>query len=551
VLKQIGRPLGIAPPSNAPSQATLERRYGREDDELDTESYGSIRFSLMNMGDFGRYVVESGISHFSRHRVGHTIPNNEPARPRLIKSRWKSFVRSLDADQEAMLAAVLSNSEPTVPELLRTGFIRTLTEEQHELYSASWHRPKSPVRDTDYPEDRARRWVFQRTISLGWRPELFGVEDRLIGHGRGREGHKAERWGKKYQWMAYHELLARVADNFQTSQRHDERAYGGLHEIMAGRELDPSLPPVPYREFEESGGESSTSWVPSPVTFQEWPPARVTFSHYHGDIARFIGDHASESTLDRVAILTDTFGDSWVVLDAFLQQKDPEADRWYGLGQAVAIHSWLVPAVDGAGLLPHLARPRMWSSPLFDRYGHTDCCFYGEIGWTPRFCYHKHDEMSRIEIDTNVWMIVPAVETYMWEGSLYDCSIEESATAAAPSTFIRRRGGMVWAQDGPSWRDSSGEVIFTQVGTGPHKSMAFMVRTTWLSEFLADHELALLVSSWCERRRLDRDERSKHRWEESYSAAMIDASLNVDLSETFRRSAAEAAQGCGETSSSP
>jgi len=54
-------------------------------------------------------------------------------------------------------------------------------------------------------------------LRAGWK--LFGSEDRVIGHGRGREGHKAERWGKKYQWMAYHELLARVADNHQASRR--------------------------------------------------------------------------------------------------------------------------------------------------------------------------------------------------------------------------------------------------------------------------------------------------------------------------------------------
>lgn len=30
---------------------------------------------------------------------------------------------------------------------------------------------------------------------------------------KGRDAHKAERFGKKYQWIAHHELLARLADN--------------------------------------------------------------------------------------------------------------------------------------------------------------------------------------------------------------------------------------------------------------------------------------------------------------------------------------------------
>ena len=79
-----------------------------------------------------------------------------------------------------------------------------------------------PVND-EYPTDVARRWVFRRTLSLGWTPKLFGTQDRPLGTAvRGREEHKSERWGKKYQWMAYHELLARVADNYQASRRYDD-----------------------------------------------------------------------------------------------------------------------------------------------------------------------------------------------------------------------------------------------------------------------------------------------------------------------------------------
>lgn len=335
--------------------------------------------------------------------------------------------------------------------------------------------------------------------------------------------------------MAYHELLARVADNYQTARWHDRAVYGGLHEIMAEREIDPSLPPVPFRDFEESQGEDATSWRSPPAAFAEWPPTRLSFSRYHDNIDSFIKDRASEPDLEKVVPLTDTSHRRWIVLEAYWQQSDPGVDRWYGLNQTTALSSWFVPAAQGPGLLEHLSRIRQRDShDLLDTHGHVDCCFFGEIGWTPRGCYHKHDEFVELETDGSRWSIVPSVETYTWEGSLYDCSIGESVVASCPSTFIHNRAALHGQDDGPSWRTPEGDLVFTQTGSSPHASKAFLVAAPWLAQFLVEHELVLLVASWCERRKLDRDDRRHHAWEDSYRSAMIDGDLKVHVGETIR-----------------
>ena len=48
----------------------------------------------------------------------------------------------------------------------------------------------------------------------GYREEKHGAFDLNVGSGRGRSTVPNERIGKKYQWLALHDLLARVADNF-------------------------------------------------------------------------------------------------------------------------------------------------------------------------------------------------------------------------------------------------------------------------------------------------------------------------------------------------
>ncbi|MCY4109706.1 MAG: ATP-binding protein, partial [Chloroflexi bacterium] len=60
------------------------------------------------------------------------------------------------------------------------------------------------------------RYVVQRVFDLGWSVESLGEFDESVRQiARSREASKAERIGKKYQWIAYHEILAYIADHHQ------------------------------------------------------------------------------------------------------------------------------------------------------------------------------------------------------------------------------------------------------------------------------------------------------------------------------------------------
>lgn len=57
-------------------------------------------------------------------------------------------------------------------------------------------------------------FVIVRCLELGYSPELFSEYDTLDGRYFGRASNKEERIGKKYQWIAFHEILANISDNF-------------------------------------------------------------------------------------------------------------------------------------------------------------------------------------------------------------------------------------------------------------------------------------------------------------------------------------------------
>ena len=66
------------------------------------------------MGDFGRYVVESGLHHFSRYRFGQEYPERQDRKPRFVKSRWEIFVASLSKKQKNTLKDRLRDPGRTI-----------------------------------------------------------------------------------------------------------------------------------------------------------------------------------------------------------------------------------------------------------------------------------------------------------------------------------------------------------------------------------------------------------------------------------------------------
>ncbi len=90
-----------------------------------------------------------------------------------------------------------------------------------------------------------QRWIFNRVVELGYDPQIHGRFDRMINSrfNVGRDSHKPERIGKKYQWIAYHEFMALVSDHFEFKGDNlddEPKSYKGPWNPHV-RDIDPTL----------------------------------------------------------------------------------------------------------------------------------------------------------------------------------------------------------------------------------------------------------------------------------------------------------------------
>lgn len=103
-------------------------------------------------------------------------------------------------------------------------------------------------------EKGAQLWVANRAISFGWTHNLFPY-DRSRGEDR-LAATRIERIGKKYQWLALHELLARLADNYWLAPDwgRGSKIYDTPVDIDFIRNIEPTI--LPKDTFEDLDAEN-------------------------------------------------------------------------------------------------------------------------------------------------------------------------------------------------------------------------------------------------------------------------------------------------------
>jgi hypothetical protein len=190
-------------------------------------------------------------------------------------------------------------------------------------------------------QNEGARFIFSCAVAFGWTPERFDGLEQGRRYLRGsREPAHIERYGKKYQWIGLHELLARLTDNYQLKERwSDTKLPFNYHypEELLYRDTDPTVlvRPVPDR-----GPDQPAPWF-APVV-AEFPDEIAT--QYPSDT------DGIPDPLDLIAH-TDESGIDWLALTrhtSWTQELAPEVEalKAPNLHIWMQIRSYLIPIAD-------------------------------------------------------------------------------------------------------------------------------------------------------------------------------------------------------------
>ena len=281
----------------------------------------------------------------------------------------------------------------------------------------------------------AQRWVCKQAYNnYGWSEQLFSEFDRFCSSVRyaGRNGEAMERVGKKYQWMAFHDFLARLSDNYywinqRTNDTTGNQSYEGPWQIDE-RDIDPTIWISHYGDY--NNDDKQDSW---------WQPYSFQFPDEYSDCIRdeFLSDKINLPEFpDLIQRTMPADKSRWLVLNGSCSQSKKYSN---GRNSAVSfgITSILIYKkhydILKQALKDEINRNEIFIPPLLgDLYPRCNG-FLGEFPWYSSSCRNVsgYCKTNRYFGDTVFDHLIPFTE-YEWENNK-DYSLNHSLRFHMPA----------------------------------------------------------------------------------------------------------------------
>ncbi|MDQ8180392.1 hypothetical protein [Pelagicoccus sp. SDUM812005] len=519
-------PSSIAPDSFRPpykSEWPIENPTEAELDELTGDQYrSSIRSSLMGFpGDFGNYTMscvhdwsptplseqspktgyelcyEFAEKHFSEIDKIRFLAISKPTRSRkdydlqqidfledITKAKLEDLRKlnqEFQKEREEFFTRITQNLSPEDKEYFR--WLKGVDTRGAPAFSRKW----------------AQRWVCKRAYRFGWTEKLFKSFEEVCSHrsSTSRATSHMERMGKKYQWIALHELLARLADNLHwivnDYSEDEDRRYEGPWQLSK-RDIDPTI------------------WIrkkASPNSFYDTTP--TWWQSFQFNLEKLNDYDAQEKFVwseDNIPDFPSLFcakepgnGCEWLVLNGgwHENQKDDADKHAPRLDASFYIRTIIVRSEDVDAVKAHLIDPknkREWMNT--PEIGNET--FYLEYPWH-QTCGDSNWRSSKDSFRPLVPVdyLVPT-STFGLESKSRDHSIEESFSIHVPSLELIEGLGLKhkYGLFG-SWQDPEGNTVFRDPSVDEKGPSFALVDRTAFESWLQQNNLAVFWLTYGEK----------------------------------------------------
>lgn len=312
-----------------------------------------------------------------------------------------------------------------------------------------------------YDPRRARRWLLQRIDKLGWDSRIFAEYDEsLPDDGKMNDENKVERIGKKYQWIALHELVALLSDHYHI--RPDDidspSSFEGAWQLDL-RDFDPSgnRPDTRLKDLESShdeidkGGWRYINEYPCPFDDLELLEKRQSW--------------VESRPVSPSLLLKSRHGDDprhWLTLGGFWRWTEPRIlsirHGWFGRCKMwMHVRSWLVRADEVDSFVEQI------SGSSFGGHGCAGVsCRQGWLGEYPHGAPFS---------ELPIWCQLPDdwAQSSRIAHVRTTCDWEEDTPI--PSPQVCDALDVSWSAEGTSFVDSNNKIVATNAPL-PHRSQS-------------------------------------------------------------------------------
>jgi energy-coupling factor transporter ATP-binding protein EcfA2 len=301
----------------------------------------------------------------------------------------------------------------------------------------------------------------------------------------GRDPQKIERIGKKYQWMAMHDLLARLADNFTKQDRYDDEPsdpYQGSWNPFI-RDIDPTILKLPNKEQAHWSDMSVSNAIWSIESDEVW-----------------VDDDSNLPAYQEMLFFQDDAHTKWIALyhSPFWEQKRPvDAEKygWSGKNIWYNFVSMIVPNQNIEALNCSLQEQSGYDT-LRPRVRTPYQMYQGELYWSPAYKAMASPDYEGI-FSRNIQLqrgqsiqALDTTESLHFEGN--DFSYEGYTSCKALTADLFHSLGL---QRGERWgelQDEFGNVACFDPSCHYESKSKLLIRRDILSEYLRRHDSSIV-----------------------------------------------------------
>ncbi len=319
----------------------------------------------------------------------------------------------------------------------------------------------------------------------GYREEKHGVFDQRIGSGRGRYTIPNERIGKKYQWLALHELLARVADNFlklEYSWGDNIVNYEGPWDPFI-RDIDPTIL-VQANEHQ-----------PDCFSYKNYWWHRGKYANWEHKMSDWLNIDDDIPTTEPIIELTDPEECDWLALECYPEWDEPHGKDdvykrlWYQVRSCIideddfsVVYKWAEKQNFGG----------RWMPECTNKYE----LFYREYYWSPAYKYYDAEGLTkRMICDKETGQLIAYVDVttinYQWE-SEEDYSKETPFNHLIPSKQLFDGMKLQFAEEEGVFHNEAGKIVCFDTGTIEKSGNYLLVRKDALLDYLKTHHKKIM-----------------------------------------------------------
>lgn len=322
----------------------------------------------------------------------------------------------------------------------------------------------------------------------GYDVKKHGGFDRHAGSGD-RHTNKKERIGKKYQWIALYEVLARISDNFQMNDEstrwHDDKKYtwyqGPWKPFI--RNIDPTVVHPPRKGPQDLKNSSD------PGNYCDWDDTHENW---------LISEQNLPSFASFIAF-TDSNNEEWLVLDQRLSWKEPiplgqDEHKYPQKHLRYEVNSYFV-TDDQADNLIHWLKDQNLIG--FDLPGGPERyqVFSREYYWSPAYQFFQNPYYGgneweavndRLNPNNVIAYVLPTSERYRWESG---ANYENLPAFLAPREYMYSAMNLQYSNHIGEWLSENGQITCFDPSGRMGGPSVLKVKKALLQQFLETNSL--------------------------------------------------------------